>query len=225
MSKKSRALTQRLEIPAGITVSEPKPVVETRPEPEPQEVTAVLYFHIGKYNLSAKHGRGIKGREGLVVFPHRDAPVSLRAGTQMVQFSLLPYHHFAFAMPCMEKMKIQGVVDDLRLQMARLESLSQDVEEIDSGADKTTIALLKFETQQGPDGKSRLVARHGTGLSGGKGLVIFADHKSPLQIKEGWNLVSIGLWEDRKYGLAQGSMQYGWLNEAIQDLAEQIARV
>lgn len=225
---KNRALTQRLELPAGIPVVEPE---IRRPEPEAQEVTAVLYFErkrdqrADEFVLSAKHGRGIKGREGLVVFPHRETEVSMRAGIQMVEFQLKPYHHFAFAKSVTDKAKIEEVVSDLRLQVARLDSISSAVEEIDTDAEMTTNVILKFETQTGPDGKPRLVARHGAGLSDGKGLVIFADHRSPLSIKEGWNMVSVGLWSDRKYGLAQGAMHDGWLNEAIQDLSEQIAQV
>src|SRR3989344_3025741 len=192
--------------------------------PKTVPVQAVLYFghHTdhkdGIIKLMAKHGTGLNGRGGIPVFFHRDVEKP-RAGINFVEMELKDRARYCFAKPIRNKKLIQEVMKDLQKQIQLTEDREERDTEIDQ-AHKISSAILKFSSQKSWDKEPRLTARYGTGTKG-NGLVIFVDNESPLKVKRGWNVVEVGIWENRKFGLARHCLNRQMIEEAVEDLKAQ----
>lgn len=173
--------------------------------------------------LSAKHGVGVGGREGMDIYPHQNDPRGLCEGAQLVEWKLRPFDRFAFAKLSQDRDELTTAIDDLSHQLARLRDLDPKASELNVNCDWETIAILKFVPQ--PNGEEqRIVAFHGKGFKGGKGLTIFPHRDATLSVQTGWQLVKIHMKEGLRYGLAQSALNIRLLNQVINDLQEQLNR-
>lgn len=217
-------------------------------------VETVLFFnwrknHVnGRTNIVALNGRGIRGLEGMPIFEHRESDFDIYPGLQLVEFETREFDAFAFAKPVKDKRKIHKVIEDLLGQKSRVLALddesnfnreeynppaevltklfmpSQEQEEY-VPPDWTAFAVLDFEVYPSRDEETSLMARYGAGYKARPGTAMFGDYHSPISIQEGWQLVEVQLWEDRKYGLALACTDCEAIDAAVKDLSNQITRI
>lgn len=195
-----------------------------------RNIKQVLYFkHRTDPNdqvskLSARYGQGLAGRAGMMVFFHRDE-TDPQEGLQMVDFPIWKAATFVRARPTKDKSALKKVVADLRAQANAARDLEDQETYVDDG-DTVVLTIMKFGfSQEGLDVDSRLVTKHGVGINGTGGLVVFPDKNANLSIHPGWYLVKLGIRRDERFALARPCLDLAIIQDAISDLEKQLQRL
>lgn len=185
---------------------------------KPVRITAILRFVENQRGegVMSRHGAGLDGSPGLVVFPNRFKNAPKDTGWQLVTYDVNPDSRQAFAYLSTNQGQIKSAIRDLRQQLM----ITPDgVTFFANDEDIVAVAMINFS----PNGDGSLTGYYSQGNYGPDGMKVVPAGNSTVPIQEGWNLVVLYENPDNHRTLiAEPALDEEMLNDAIDQLRDQL---
>lgn len=202
-------LKQRIATPSTATKTNHKPV----------KVTGILHFTENQRGegVMSRHGAGLDGSPGLVVFPNRFKNAPQDTGWQLVSYDVNQDSRQAFAYLVTNQGQIRDAIKDLRTQ---LRDTPEGAIFFANDEDIVAVAMVYFS----PNGDGSLDGYYSQGNYGETGIKVVPDGNTVVPVQEGWNLVVLYENPDNHRTLiAEPALDDQTINEAICGLTDQLA--